>query len=325
VDLTGGDFDVARSLAQQLAPMLSFAFLTEVNTYTYRTPSVLLSTAQSYRPGNASEQHHISQVTFDEQAIVFTTHPKNEPIPGTQWPDRDGYWTGSGSLPRAAQQGALSLSLYAPAFASPGPPLDAFAYLQYTHAYFPRERFDEVVQQNGWTFGRKGDGYVALWSWRPTRWRTYDDPTIFTHGLTQSFDLVADGGADNVWVTQVGDAARFKTFAAFRAAVLAHPVAVAPRPPVGGLAGGFDVSYVSPTEGAVTFGTTAPLTVGGKVVPIADYPRYDNAWSHTPFDAPVARIADRKGGLVLDFEKGRRHVYSCGRKKTSTGAAKGCP
>ena len=28
------------------------------------------------------------------------------------------------------------------------------------------ERFDEVVQQNGWTFGRRGNGYVALWSWR---------------------------------------------------------------------------------------------------------------------------------------------------------------
>src|SRR5207237_1314183 len=45
VDLTGGDFDVARSLAQQLAPMLGFALLTEVNTYTYRSPSVMLSTA----------------------------------------------------------------------------------------------------------------------------------------------------------------------------------------------------------------------------------------------------------------------------------------
>ena len=76
------------------------------------------------------------------------------------------------------------------------------------------------MQQNGWTFGRKGNGYVALWSWRPTQWRTYTDPGIYTHGLTKPFDLVAPGGADDVWFTQVGDAKTFGDFATFRAAVL---------------------------------------------------------------------------------------------------------
>ena len=128
-DLTGGNRDVARTLAQSLDPMLGFALLTAVDTYTYRSDSVMLSTAQSFRPGRASEQHHISQATLDENAIVFTTHPKNEPQSGTQWPDADGYWTGNGSLPRAAQHGALSMSLYSPVFANPGPPLEAFAYL----------------------------------------------------------------------------------------------------------------------------------------------------------------------------------------------------
>jgi hypothetical protein len=122
-DLTGGDRAVAQDLAQSLQSMLGFALLGAVDTYTYRSDSVMLSTAQSYRPGYASEQHHISQATLDEQAIVFTTHPKNEPQSGTQWPDDDGYWTGNGSLPRAAQHGALSISLYAPAFAAHRVPL----------------------------------------------------------------------------------------------------------------------------------------------------------------------------------------------------------
>ena len=165
------------------------------------------------------------------------------------------------------------------------------------------------VQADGWTFGRKGTGYVALYSWRPVHWRTYSDPTIYTHGLAQSFDLVADGGPDDVWVTQVGDRAGFGGFAQFRAAVLAHPVAVTPKPPVSNLPGGFDVAYVSPTEGAITFGTDAPLTVKGAVTPIDAYPRYDNPWSHTPFDAKVVRIADRFGGETLDFANGRRLVH----------------
>lgn len=310
-DITGGDPAVARSLAQALASQIAFGLLSEVNTITFRSPSVMLSTAQSWRPGDFSEQAHISQATLDEHAIVFTTHPKNEPQSGTQWPDDDGYWTGTGSLPRAAQHGAVSMSLYAPGFAPSGPPLDAFSYLPYTHAYFPQERFDEVVQAGGWTFGRRADGYVALWSWRPTHWRTYDDPGIFTHGLTQSFDLVADGGPDNTWITQVGDAATFGSFAEFRAAVLGRAVQVSPRPATAaGLPGGFDVAWDSPTEGPLTFGTTAPLTVKGAVEPIDSYPRYDNPWSHTPFDSSTVKIADRSSVLVLDFSTGRRSVIA---------------
>jgi hypothetical protein len=306
-DITGGDPDVARSLAQSLASQIAFGLLSEVNSITYRSPHVMLSTAQSHRPGDFSEQMHVSQATLDEHAIVFTTHPKNEPQSGTQWPDSDGYWTGAGSLPRAAQHGAVSLSLYAPNFAPIGPPLETFSYLQYTHAYFPQERFDEVVQAGGWTFGRRGDGYVAIWSWRPAAWRTYDDPGIFTHGLTQPFDLVAPGGPDNTWITQVGDVRTFRSFARFREAVLGRPVTVTPRPPTAsGLPGGFDVAWESPTEGALTFGSAAPLTVGGAVVPIDAYPRYDNPWSRTPFDAPVVRIADRDGGVWLDFARGTR-------------------
>jgi hypothetical protein len=305
-DLTGGNRAVAQTLAQQLDPMLGFALLTAVDTYTYRSDAVMLSTAQSYRPGKASEQHHISQATLDESAIVFTTHPKNEPQSGTQWPDEDGYWTGNGSLPRAAQHGALSMSLYAPAFANPGPPLDSFDYLPYTHAYFPQEKFDEVVQAGGWTFGRKGTGYVALYSWRPMHWRTYSDPAVFTHGLSESFDLVADGGSDNVWLTQVGDASQFHDFTAFRTAVLAHVPQVTPRPATGGRAGGFDVSYESPTEGAVGFGTTGPLTVKGVDVPLDHGKRYDNPWAVANFGASSITIADTAGALTLDFGRGTR-------------------
>ena len=106
------------------------------------------------------------------------------------------------------------------------PPLDAFGYVDYTHAYFPTERFDEVRRSGGWTFGRRGEGYVALWSWRPTEWRTHDPSVTFTNGLTEPFDLVAPGGADNVWIAEVGSAARWGSFDAFVAAVSGSPVSV---------------------------------------------------------------------------------------------------
>ena len=309
-DITGGDRAVAQDLAQSLEAMLGFALLTEVDTYTYRSDSVMLSTAQSYRPGRFGEQAHVSQATLDENAIVFTTHPKNEPSTSTQPADSDGYWTGTGSLPRAAQHGALSMSLYAPTFANPGPPLTAFRYLNYTHAYFPQERFDEVTQSGNWTFGRRGDGYVALYSWRPVHWRDYPDPAGRVNNLTQPFDLVADGGSDNAWLTQVGDAKKFGDFAAFQAAVLSHDVGVTPRPAIGALAGGFDVTYESPTEGMVAFGTTGSLSVNGADTPLNTGKRYDNPWSLAAFDTSKITIADAAGDLRLDFADASRAASS---------------
>jgi hypothetical protein len=75
-----------------------------------------------------------------------------------------------------------------------------------------------------------------------------------------------------------------------------------------GTPGGFDVRWASPTEGQLTFGSTAPLTVRGAPVAIDGYPRYDNPWSHAPFDAKQITIADRWGGVTLDFANGRRTV-----------------
>jgi hypothetical protein len=304
-DLVGGDPEVARPLARELAPMVALGLLSEVNTYTYRSPDVMLSSAQDYRPGNFAEQVHAWQATLDENAVVFTTHPKNEPQVGTEWPDSDGYWTGSGSLPRSAQQGTAAIHLYDPVFESPtGPPLDAFAYLDYTHAYFPQEYFDEVVTDadGHWTFGRKGDGYVALWSWRPVTWREHDPEQVFTHGMTEPFDLVAPGGAENVWIVEVGDAERWGSFGEFQQALGSAAVEVTQG------TDGFDVRYASPTEGEMGFSWTGPLTVDGEAVPIADYPRYDNPWSTTPFEARQIRIAAGGQELVLDFDAASREV-----------------
>jgi len=305
-DLVGDDFDAARELAHSLAPVLGFGLLTEVDTYTYRSPDVMLSTAQDHRPGVFSDQFHAWQATLDEDAIVFTTHPKEEPEAGTEWPDSDGYWTGTGSIPRSAQHGAAGIHLYAPQY-TPGPPLD-LGYIDQTHAYFPQERFDEVVQEEGWTIGRRGDGYVALWSMRPAEFRELP-PDVFTNGLQEPFDLVAPGGADNVWVVEVGDADTWGSFEEFRAAVTSAEVEVTTRPPnAEGNPGGFDVVYQSPAEGEMAFGWEAPLTVDGDEVDLHPDRRIDNPWASVDARATRYEISEGDASLLLDFEEGSRRA-----------------
>ena len=295
-DAVGGDPEVARPLARELAPMLGFGLLTEINSYTYRSPDVMLSTAQHHRPGMFADQHHAWQATLDERAIVFTTHPKNEPEIGSEWPDGDGYWTGSGSMPASAQHGSAAIHLYRPAFDAPGSDdaLGAFDYLDFTHAYFPQEHFDEVITDvdGHWVFGRRADGYVGVWSERKVEWR--DAPQgAFTHGLGRPFDLVALGGADNVWIVEVGRAATDGSFTDFRsrleAATITHRDSL--------------VEFASPSQGELRFDATAgALSVEGEAVSIRDYPRFDNPWVHADFEARRYRIVAGDASLVLDFD-----------------------
>jgi hypothetical protein len=148
---------------------------------------------------------------------------------------------------------------------------------------------------------------VALWSWRPASWRTYDDPGIFTHGLTQPFDLVAPGGPDNVWIVEVGNAAQHESFDAFRRATGRARVDVRVRPVTAdGLPGGFDVQYDSPTRGAMAFGTDTPLTVDGSNVAQRFERRYDNPWTQVGWNETTIEISDPDGGIVLDLDRGSR-------------------
>lgn len=310
VDITGGDLDVARTLAHALRCLINIGLLSEVDTITYRSAHAMLSSAQDYRRGCFGNQYHAWQATLDEDAVVFTTHPGTEPRAGTsRWEDGDLYWSGTGSMPKSTQYGTAAIHQYAPAFTSPeGPPLEAFRYLPYTHAYFPTERFDEVRQVGNWTIGRSGRGYVALWSWRPTRWRTHDPAKVFTNGLTRPYDLVADGGPTNVWISEVGDVDRWGSFERFVRAVTAAPVTVKDLGTSAGISQGFDVAYRSPTEGPMATSWTGPLTMRGTEVPLHRSDRFDNRFGRTPEGSTAVAIRDGDVSLSLDLARGRRRA-----------------
>lgn len=309
--LVGSDDEKIEQLAATLSPQIALGVLQEINSVTWRGDHAMLSSVQDYRPGRRGEQYHAWQATLDEGASVFTTHPGNQPREGDRWVDADMYWTGTASMPRTAQHGTAAIHLYDPAYEHPAPGdlLEDFDYLDETHAWFPTERFDEVVESDGWTFGRRGDGFVALWSWRETQWRPHDPDVVPTGGLTENHDLVAPGGADNVWLVQVGELGsaasdgsdgQYASFGAFQEAVSGSAIEVdAPE-------AGFDVTWSAPGEGELAFAWSGPLTVDGTEVAIDDYPRMDNP--HVTVDDQVWHIDADGATLTLDTENWTRTV-----------------
>ena len=208
--------------------------------------------------------------------------------------------------------------MYAPQYRNKLSGLSQYDYRPETHAYFPVAHFDEVVQEGGWTFGRKDQGYVALWSWRPTSWRS-GQPEVFQNGGLD-FDLVATGGATNVWIVECGSQSEWASFEAFREAFLSPPnpnapaepriTVVGPLPDAGGdpFPDGFDVTYTSPSQGVVSFAWTGPLVVDGEEIPISGYKRFDNAYAQVEFDDTRYEVSDGEFSLLLDFETNTRET-----------------
>lgn len=309
------DIEFAQVLARILAPIISVGLLAEVNTYSWRTPEYLLSTAQDHRKGFNSAQIQTWQLTFDTNAMVFTTHPGPDVQPPSEWigktDGQPGYWTGTASLPRSAQHENVAIHLYEPSYDPDG--FDgSFAYVEKTHAYFPQDYFDEVTEQDGWTFGRVGKGYVALYSWRPTYWESYDPnelallPPSASGPITSSFDLVAPGGADNVWIVEVSSEAESGSFVAFQGAVLGARLEVTD---LGG-SSGFAVRYRSPSQGLLAFDWDGPLTLDGREIPLDSYPRVANPWVYAEREDPSWVVQGADAGVDLAWDPPSRVVYA---------------
>ena len=297
------DPDKIRTWIYPRSAVINFGFLAEANTYAYREDKVSLATVLDHRAGEMRDQAHSWQAAIDENALVFTNHPVTDPDKSTNWRDdgRPGYWTGEASMPRSAQFRRTAVHLYLPAWDESTDPLvwAAFGYRQFTHAYVPQDHFDEVRQEGNWTVAAKGGAYIALWSWRTPSWRVYDPAVYATRDMVKPFDLVAEGGPDNVWVVEIGTS-EDGDLDAF--------VASLGVPDVERKADGFDMSWTSPSSGTVAFATTGPFTVDGKEEAIADFPRHESPWGSIDHHATAYQLKAPGSTWAVDGDGWTRKV-----------------
>jgi hypothetical protein len=252
--------------------------LETVNSYAYRTPEVMLASAQAWKPGTLGAQTHIWQATLGADEVVFTTYPG-----GLMDDSLAGTWTG-GWHPSVAQNRTAAIVIHDRVLYDEillGGVLN-LVFPKYTHAYFPVDLFDEVVETGNWVIARKGDGYVALYSQKPTVWQT--------EGEWAGRELIADGRF-NTWICEVGDAELYGSFDEFVSQIEEARVDVFLR----------TVLYHSPGQGLMTYSWDGPLRVRGRLVAQDDYPRFDNPYGTTLYDeGDVYRI--ERDGLSLTID-----------------------
>jgi len=275
----------------------------EVDIYIYRTPDYMLSTAQDYRKGYGGDQQHIWQATLGPDAVCFTTHPAK--LEGVT----PNYWAGSGLLPRAAQYKNLTIAIYN---IKKIPALYVPVRHFFTHAWLPRDKFDEVIEKNGWIFARKDEGYLALRSQKPYVWNQIEPRSHGEHReepVQNSVNSVSPWlkfedsgreilvkGAQNIWLCQMGRKADDGTFEQFIDAICSAELTFSR----------LNVEYRSPGIGLVRFGWEGAFSVDNVEVPLHDYPRYDNPYVQAEFDPSEIVVTAGGHELHLNWETGER-------------------
>ena len=270
-----------------------FTAMTQADIITRRTPDYILSCVQDFRKGRMGYQQHPWTASLGGRAVVFTTSPAS-----LEYRNRPNRWAGNLCLPRAVMHKNVLFCIYRI--------LPDFVDYLYSHLYFPRHEMDETAEKDGWLFGRKGNGYIAVRSLEPGYWEK-KDPELFRavwpddwearYGAAQDYEYIAQGHA-NVWVAEMGSAAENGSFAAFMS-----------RFASAGLTGNTHrFTYDSPSLGRMRFGWSEPLTAEGKEIPLHGYQRYDTPFCQAEFGAERYEISCGGTVATLDFARHERTV-----------------
>ena len=203
------------------------AHINSSNVYKYHTLNYSMSTAQAYDAGTYAGQHHTFSTTLSDKVSVHITHPAKKESRGRSSP---GYWIGHGRKPYSVQEKNVNISIFElPKRKGLGEP----HILDFTHAHFATEYFDEVIydyMDEGYIFGRVDDAYIMLKGSSSFEFAPFnaESAKVVNRNLTEKYDLIMQGsfGETQYWITEVSAAGDNgdTTFASFVSRILANQI-----------------------------------------------------------------------------------------------------
>ena len=191
-------------------------------------------------------------------------------------------WAGNSVLPRVGQVRNVLIAIHR---------VPESHWFPGSHAYLPRDRFDQVREQAGWILARKAGAFLALRSQHAARW------TQVQRNQWQGWELRADA-CDNAWICEMGHVDQWQSFDAFCEAILTSEPSFADQ----------GVTYRSPSVGVVRMGWSGPMTLDGKPVDLRFDQRYGAPFLKSGREGKYLLVEKSGHRLELDFEHHRRRV-----------------
>ncbi|MBQ7793259.1 MAG: hypothetical protein IJ366_01945 [Clostridia bacterium] len=164
-----------------------------VNIYCYRKKDYILSGLLESRKGEFGTQVQAGQLLLDGTAPVFVTC-----FESMKSNTRPSYWSGQYSIPKTDAYKNLLVHIY------------RLGGRGYTHCYFPEEKFDSIVRNNGWKFGKTNDAYTGVYS--------SGGYTETMRGSYKGRELLCDA-RETVWLLAAGDKEEYGSFEGFIKAI----------------------------------------------------------------------------------------------------------
>jgi hypothetical protein len=270
-------------------PDLACCALTQTDIYTYKTAYYSLSCSQDFRKAKVGYQQHIWEASLGDRAVVYTNCPGSN-----EYNDRPNLYAGNRFMPRSVAHRNVVLCVYRT------PPESAHFF--FTHLYFPQREFDQVREEGGWIFGKRGGAYIAVRSSIPGKWQKPDInlyKALFPNTYETEFKFAKPWeynvpGHAVIYACEMGDERTNGSFEQFIASFKNASIT----------GDTFAFSYASPSLGKVSFGWNEALKAAGEEIPIHGYKRYDNPYCQTNFGDTTYHI--RCGGeeVKLEFQEG---------------------
>ncbi len=270
--------------------------LSRGNIYSYRTPYYVLSTSVAKCVDDCGTQDHTWSANISETVSLFTTHPAGNGK--NRYGSSPGYWIGNGRRPMSVQNKNVNITIYKLPEKRRFPETVVF---DMTHAFMPKNSYDEFYHNKNVVIARKNGVFVALISNGDLEYKQYDTDVLmpiykthtFNEGspytITGEFDLCRYGGKYHMYITELSDY-RTESFEDFKERILHNFIDFSQdgKAIYSSICGKMEVSY------------DGKYVLNGKEEQ-PDYDRYDCDFCHAEKKPSVIEIKSSNHSLKLDY------------------------
>ena len=268
------------------------------NVYTYRTAHYSMSTAVCKNVDMCGAQDHEWTANISETLTLFTTHPSGDG--NGRYGASPGYWIGNGRLPMSVQNKNVNITIYK---LPTKKRLGESGIATITHAYMPKDFYDEFELCSNTVFARKNGVFVALISNGELKFRPFNQNSAngllknrkFPDGIQLSgeFDLCRFGGDYHVYITELSDADT-ETFSEFKSRIRNNS----------GDFGNGSAKYET-ASGVIEVSYDGSFDIDGKPAE-KEFARYDSKFCKAERKAESITVDSGKNRLILNFKNAKR-------------------
>ncbi|MBE6811962.1 MAG: hypothetical protein E7523_03670 [Ruminococcaceae bacterium] len=270
------------------------------NVYTYRTARYSLSTDICKDVDMCGAQDHEWTANIGETLALFTTHPAGNG--NGRYGSSPGYWIGNGRRPMSVQHKNVNITIYK---LPDKKRLGETAIADMTHAYMPKDFYDEFELLEDRVFARKNGVFVSLTANGRLQYKPFDTASakgvhksrIFPDSCTlkSEFDLCRYGGTYHAYITELSDADK-ETFEQFKERISNNTAEfTGNKVYYNTLSGDISVSY----NGEFIVNNSPSDKV---------FDRYDSKFCKAKRKSPSLLIDSGENKLLLDYKNAKRET-----------------